>query len=117
VDVSEEAKEYKLYASLPGVDKSRIDLSIDGDTIQLKVSDSKDGPELGGAVGKGAAKEPVGPKWLRTERVTSFVQRTLRMPEAADLSKLEAKMENGVLTVAVPKFPESHHQQRRVHIA
>jgi hypothetical protein len=35
----------------------------------------------------------------------------------AQLSKLEAKMGNGVLTVAVPKFPESHHQQRRVHIA
>jgi HSP20 family molecular chaperone IbpA len=39
------------------------------------------------------------------------------MAEAADLSKLEAKMDKGVLTVSVAKFPESHHKQRRVQIA
>ena len=52
-----------------------------------------------------------------TERVTDYAPRTLRMPEAADLNKLEAKMDNGVLTVTVAKRPESHHKQRRVPIA
>lgn len=41
VDVCEEAKEFKLFASLPGVDKSRIDLSVDGDTIQFSITESK----------------------------------------------------------------------------
>ncbi len=37
------------------------------------------------------------------ERSSQFVQRRVRLPESADLAKITAKMENGVLRLDIPK--------------
>ncbi len=42
-----------------------------------------------------------GVKVHRAERSSAFVRRSLRLPEHADLSKVSAKYENGVLKIEV----------------
>jgi HSP20 family molecular chaperone IbpA len=38
------------------------------------------------------------------ERSSAFVQRRIRLPDSADLSKISAKLENGVLRLDIPKI-------------
>jgi hypothetical protein len=44
------------------------------------------------------------------ERSYGFFSRSMRLPENADSSKVEAKLEHGVLTVQVAKVPEPEPQ-------
>ena len=39
----------------------------------------------------------------RVERSSAFVQRRVRLPESADMSKIKAAYTNGTLTLDVPK--------------
>jgi HSP20 family molecular chaperone IbpA len=49
--------------------------------------------------------------WLRRmERSSQFVQRRVRLPESANLAKITAKMENGVLRLDIPKVEEKVRQ-------
>lgn len=41
--------------------------------------------------------------WHRVERSSRFQSRALRFPDNADLTKVSAKLENGVLSVDLPK--------------
>ena len=53
----------------------------------------------------------------RHERGARFAERTLRMPDSADMSKVSAELELGVLTVSVPKKEEAVTQRRQVPVA
>ena len=39
----------------------------------------------------------------RVERSSAFVQRRVRLPESADMSKIKAQYINGTLTLEIPK--------------
>lgn len=39
----------------------------------------------------------------RVERSSAFVQRRVRLPESADMSKIKAAYNNGTLTLDIPK--------------
>ena len=41
IDVSEEPKCFKLFASLPGIQKERIILDVDGDVIRISTDKEK----------------------------------------------------------------------------
>ncbi len=43
----------------------------------------------------------------RVERSSAFVQRRIRLPDSANLSKITAKLENGVLRLDIPKVEVS----------
>ena len=47
--------------------------------------------------------EEEGIKWHHTERSRTFMKRSLRMPETADMSNISAGYENGTLKVTIPK--------------
>ena len=42
-------------------------------------------------------------KLHRVERSTTFMKRSLRMPDSADLSKITARYQDGVLNLDIPK--------------
>ena len=48
-------------------------------------------------------KEEKNDKWHRLERSSGKFLRRFRLPENAKLDQVKANMENGVLTVTVPK--------------
>jgi HSP20 family molecular chaperone IbpA len=83
---------------------------VDGDVIRISTDYKKETED----------KSPEGTKpsmrWHRVERVQEYSTRALRMPEAADLSKLEASMDAGVLTVKVPKHEARASKARRIDI-
>jgi HSP20 family protein len=51
-----------------------------------------------------------------TERSFGSFQRSLRLPEVVDDTKVEAKFDKGVLKVTATKKPEAVKAQRRIEI-
>lgn len=101
IDVKETPKAFEVKADMPGVDKKDVKVHIDGDVLSLSVERN---------VSKDEQKEEEGVKYHRVERSSQFVQRRVRLPESANLSKIAAKMENGVLRLDIPKMEERVRQ-------
>ena len=49
----------------------------------------------------------------RIERNSSYAHRSLRLPANADLNKLDAKADNGVLHIRIDKIPQQQATQSR----
>jgi HSP20 family protein len=86
----EEDDTFVLEAELPGLDLKDVEIYVTGHN-QLTV--------------KGERKAPVPEKGVqhRQERAFGRFVRTLTLPMDVDADKVEARLENGVLTVRLPK--------------
>nr|GEX52973.1 hypothetical protein [Tanacetum cinerariifolium] len=56
-------------------------------------------------------------KWHRVERSSGMFTRRFRLPENAKMEEVKASMENGVLTVTVPKVEEKKKEVKAIDIA
>ena len=93
---------------------------VDGDVIRISMEaheSALESPE--GAVSAIPTDACLDPDttWHRVERVREYSARTLRMPETADLSSIDARMADGVLTVKVAKTTQPLRRSRRVEIS
>lgn len=89
VNVSAEKDAYIITMLMPGLKAEEVDIEIVNDAVIIK-------GEL-----KAPASEEAG--YLLREIPTGCFQRILRMPVEVDADKAEAKMENGILTLRIPK--------------
>jgi len=92
LDVTESAEAYKVCADLPGVNKDDINVSIDGNlvTIEAEVKRSKETTDKSGKV-------------LRSERYSGLMSRAFTLTQDVDDLRANAKYEDGVLTLELPK--------------
>lgn len=91
VDIKEAADSYTVLAELPGVSRDDIHATIDGATVTIKAEVKQHDSEN---------KEE---KILRSERYYGAVSRSFQLPVDIDESKAQAKFENGVLKLTLPK--------------
>ena len=91
IDVSEQDGAYKVLAELPGVKKEDIKVQIEGDQVSISAE----------ARSEREVKE--GERVLHTERYAGKIARTLRLGQEVDESKANAKYENGILELTLPK--------------
>jgi HSP20 family protein len=103
VDVIDEEKAYRVTAELPGLTEKDIEVTKDGDLLTIKGEKKEEHEE----------KEK---GYFLSERHFGSVERSLRLPEGIDDSKIEAKFENGVLTVTLPKTPEAVSKPKKIEI-
>ena len=95
VDIEEQDDSYVLDVELPGVKREDVDIEVAGNELSIR--------------GEIQEKERKGALRRRTRRTGRFEYR-VRLPEQVDSSKIEASLEQGVLTLRVPK---SERQQRQ----
>lgn len=88
VDIHENAEGYHLSVDLPGVKPEQIDVTADKGVLSIRGS-------------REAVHEDKDLK--RSERLFGSFQRDFSMPENADLERIEAKTNQGVLSIFVPK--------------
>ena len=96
VNVIETERDYKIEIAAPGMNKEDFKVKINEDN-QLVVSMEKK-EEKNEDKKKG--------KYLRREFSYSQFQQTMILPENIEHDKIEAKMENGVLNIDIPKKVE-----------
>jgi len=91
MDVTENDKEYQVLAELPGVKKEEISITINGNEvgISVEVKHEKDA-ENSGTV-------------LRAERYYGMIQRAFSLGQEVDEATAQAKYNDGVLELTLPK--------------
>lgn len=101
-DVREDKNGYLFRADVPGVKEADLSVTVTGN--QLLVS------------GKRAAEEKRSDEhFYLYERSYGSFSRTFTLPDTADCEKCAADLKDGVLTITVPKKPET--QPKKVNIA
>jgi len=91
MDVKEDDKAYQVHAEIPGVKKEDIQVSIDGNQVAIS------------AEVKRQKEEKQGEKTLRTERYYGKVYRAFSLAQDVDQEQAQARYENGVLELTLPK--------------
>jgi HSP20 family protein len=91
MDVKEDDKAYVVHAEVPGVKKEDIQVSIDGNQVAIS------------AEVKRQKEEKQGEKTLRTERYCGKVYRAFSLAQDVDQEQAQARYENGVLELTLPK--------------
>ena len=92
VDIYADGDGYTFVALVPGVKTDDLNIETEGNTV--KISGELIAPAL-------SADENV--RALRNEIGFGKFSRAFEMPEEIDADKIEANLDNGVLTVRVPK--------------
>ncbi|KAH7280911.1 hypothetical protein KP509_36G020500 [Ceratopteris richardii] len=93
VDWKETNDEHVFKVNLPGLARDDVRIQVEDGRI-LQISGEIKGEE-----------EAATDRWYRAERPQrGTFQRRFRLPENANLDEVKASMENGVLTVRVPKL-------------
>jgi len=93
MDVSESEKEYVVKAEIPGVQKEDIKVAINGNQVSLTAEIKEE--KSAGDAGKSGM--------LRTERYYGQLNRSFTLPQEVDDDQAEARYENGVLHLVLPK--------------
>jgi HSP20 family protein len=93
VDVAEDETAYIVKAAMPGIKPEEVEVTLHNDVLTLK--------------GEAKADKEINKEHyhLRERRYGSFM-RSLMLPAAVKAEQIEAKHEDGVLTVRLPKLEE-----------
>jgi len=91
LDLSETEGSYTVKAEIPGVKKEDIDVRIDGNQVTI-------GAEL-----KKESEEKKDGRVLRSERQYGYASRSFTLASAVDEAKANAKYQDGVLQLTLPK--------------
>lgn len=94
LDVSENDKEYLIKAEIPGARKEDISISVDGNYVTLSAEVKEEKKET---------RKHNGERTLLQEMRYGNVTRGFTLPHDVDDKSADAKYENGVLSLTLPK--------------
>lgn len=101
VDVTENDKEIKISAELPGMDEKDIDVSLQNDTLTIKGEKKEE-------------KEDKGKDYYSMERSYGSFSRTISLPLEVETDKVEAKFKKGVLSITLPKTAKAVAETKKI---
>lgn len=102
-EAAKSEEKYEINMELPGVDESDIDVALDGNMLTISGE-------------KKSEHEEKGKTFFFSERTFGAFQRSFRVPEDVDTSKIGADFAKGVLTVTLPKTAPSKSEQRKISV-
>uniref|UniRef100_A0ACD5UMW4 Uncharacterized protein n=1 Tax=Avena sativa TaxID=4498 RepID=A0ACD5UMW4_AVESA len=105
MDWKETPEAHVFKADLPGVKKEEVKVEVE-DGNMLVVSGERT-----------MEKEDKNDKWHRVERSSGNFVRRFRLPENVKVEEVKAGLENGVLTVTVPKVEVKKPEAKAIEIS
>lgn len=91
MDVVDKGAAFEVTMDLPGVKKDDIQVTVEGPRVSVK------------AESKVEREEKDGEKLLHSERYAASYARSFELPAEIDDAAVDARFEDGVLTLALPK--------------
>jgi len=92
IDVREDDSQYTVIVNLPGTDESDISVKLDGQKLTIKGEQNYEKQN----------KDAMGNMIFRERRSGAF-QRSITLPEPVRQNEMKTQVENGVLTITIPK--------------
>ena len=89
--MTEDDKAYRVRADIPGVKKEDIKVSVDGNQVSISAEVKKE------------KEEKKGENLVRSERYHGTQYRSFSLQHEVNQAKAEAKYEDGVLELTLPK--------------
>ena len=105
MDWKETPEAHVFKANLPGLNKEEVKVEVEDDRV-LQISGERK-----------VEKEEKKDMWHRVERSSGKFLRRFRLPENAKMGEIKASMENGVLTVTVPKVEVKKPDVKSIEIS
>lgn len=102
-DVYETASEIIVVVDLPGTNKEQVDCYIQHGKLWIDAV-------------KREIKSPINPKYHCIERLFGKFQRVIEIPTTVNTGKVEAVMNNGVLTVRMLKIEDRRGIKKPIEI-
>jgi HSP20 family protein len=102
IDVIERDDAFEVRAAIPGVKPDDVEVTVQGDRVILRAEARP--PE-----------ENRGENWLMHEHRYGTMQRTISLPSPVSSDSAEARIDNGVLILRLPKAQVVH--ARRINVA
>lgn len=103
VNITEKKDEYQVSLAAPGLKKEDFNIAVDGN--MLTISSEKE-----------ENKEEKDKKFTRREYNYSSFSRSFTLPEEVNMEKIEAKYEEGVLKISLPRKEEIKNNTAK-HVA
>jgi HSP20 family protein len=103
VDVTENDKEMKVTAELPGMDETDIDVRVN-DGMLIIAGEKKTDREINED------------GYVLRECSVGRVERALPLPEGVDADAVQANFKRGVLTLTIPKKPDAQGGAKRIPV-
>lgn len=104
VDVREDPDHFYVQAELPGFKKDDVDITLENQTLTISAERKEESDEKG----------PKGELLLHERRYNRFL-RSFNLPPTVDEQSVNARLENGVLTITLNKREET--KPRRIQVS
>jgi len=98
INLSEDKDSYYVRAELPGVKADALDIQVTANNISISGE-------------RKIAEQEEGARYHRREREAGTFSRIIGLPGDVNTETVEAKLENGILTVSVPKAEAAKPKQ------
>ncbi len=103
-DIEETDTGYTVTAEMPGITKENIEVKLsDDNTVEISGKSSSEKKETKG-------------KYIRQERSRTDFYRRFMLEHEVDADKVEAKVENGILTLTLPKKTTEAAKVKKVQV-
>ncbi len=90
-DIVDEGDRYVINAEMPGVSKNEIKLNVSDNVVEISAEHKEQ-------------EEEKKKNYIRKESKAFSYHRTLPLPEKAKAGESKAKLNNGILTIEIPKI-------------
>jgi HSP20 family protein len=101
-DVIEQDNQFTVAVEMPGMAATDIDVSLSGDLLTVRGEKPETREE----------KE----SYRLSERHHGLFQRSFRIPPSVDADRIEARYEEGMLKIVLPKTAEAQRKQRKIDV-
>ena len=107
INVKENDKEYEVELAAPGTTKDDFKVNVDKDGVLNIKMEHKDEKQ----------QENSTVRYLRREFSYSNYEQALTLPEDVEKDKIEAKVNNGVLHITLPRTQKAEKETKRIEVA
>lgn len=103
INIIENEQAYIVELAAPGMNKQDFNIQINKDN-DLVIKMEKKASSENNSEQNNVSNKSLSTRYLRREFAYSKYQQTLILPEDVELKEIKAKMENGILTITLPKI-------------